>query len=63
MKLSHVRGHPKKLVNILKLPFHEELSDFIRAVAFKACLIAYVNNKGADQTDCTIASLLLAARK
>ena len=49
MKLSHVRGHPKTLVNILK--FHEELSDFIRAVAFKACFIAYVNNKGADQTD------------
>ena len=36
MKLSHARGHRKKLVNILKLSFHEELSDFIWAVAFKS---------------------------
>ena len=44
-----VRGHTKKLVNILKLPFQEE------AILYEprhviTCLIAYANNKGADQT-------------
>ena len=44
-----VRGHTKRLVNISKLPFREE------AILYKPrhvimCLIAYANNKGADQT-------------
>ena len=44
-----VRGHTKKLVNILKLPFQEE------AILYEprhviTCLIANANNEGADQT-------------